>query len=924
MDVSLQENEAEFGGGIFIKNVMVWMWNVTFFKNKAVYGGGLYSDSVTTLFIGGSSFKHNNAVLSGAGAHFEVKNDRLVFDDVKFINNTGLNSAASLIPKNSRGGAVYYSCANSSYSPSPPQITNLVVEGNSADFGGAMYFNNCVFDPTPGNKFTNNAASKSGPTFASYPPVQILPAEEIKNNANTSIRLFFENGTSISREDFIKDFFIYDWNDSSQWNRFSSNTNLSSMSLKIKYFSQSGGDPLQQALNFYAIDKFGQEIKGDSLQNYLGVEPSANNTSTIKNKCSVNSTNGAFFLGCGFSSHPGTEIALKAETNVPTLLINSSNISVSIAFRQCDIGEIIPYNSEICSMCPPNTYSVTQAIDSSTVCNSCRNLTGMMCREGGSALAVEPGYWRYNETSLNVIQCLNQDACAPKTPRITNCSSFYVNLNLKDTQETCKDYETKKYVGNDSYKECSLEAQIIIANYCSLMVNGTRTGYCNEAQGYKYDGVLCTECLEGFGKSKSYECIKCNPTFSFFMSMLLVGLFKIGLIAYTVSRARKDRRDQHHSSALRILITFFQIASLLFSIPMYWPLFFDAIRKYVISSFTTGVDPGGYSHDCILYWMNSSKRLNYYVYNALYSFFAPAIWTAAACLILFIRRFVLKLKISWQSAKNIVQLTFLVTYFYFWPDMLTNAFSMLNFLNIGPNEALEWRLLADPTIVLGSSDHWFILFFGIPTMVISGFCLPLLFFLKLRKNKNSIEDQQFINSYGFFYRAYKDEYYLWEFAILIRKMVLVGLFVFLAQHLVLMCITLSIMIVVSALLQQRYCPFKSTELNKLELVALCCLLAINYGSLYHLNLKGTLSTVFFVMLATISTTVFLIMWTKTIKDYLLDKITLVHYYLKKYLLVCWSSFKRCFTKSAPERRSSYAGIEVNQVQIKIFLSSIHC
>ena len=665
--------------------------------------------------------------------------------------------------------------------------------------------------------------------------------------------------------------------------------------IEINYFGQTGGSSLTQPPIFYSIDHFGQQIEADDPEYFLIAKPSTSSSIRAnKNVCLANSTYGAIVLGCNFSSYPGTNLTLNFQTNIQTFLINGSNISLNIAFKQCNIGEIIPSNSDICSICPPNTYSLTQAVDSSTICNSCDNVTGTKCREGGSALTVKSEYWRYNESSINVIECLNQDACSPVAQNIINCSSFSENVKKGGTQETCEKYESAIYAGTNPYKQCSFETQNNISNFCSLMVNGTKTGYCNEAKGYKRDGVLCTECIEGWEKSRNYECIQCKPTFSFFASMIIVGVFKIGLITYTVSRAREERRDHHHSTALRILITFFQIVSLLFSIPMYWPPFFDIFRKFLVSFFSSGVNPGGYSYDCILYWMNTSKRLNYFIYNALYSFFAPVLWTAAASLILPIRKFALKNQMSWQSFKDILKLTFLVTYFYFWPEMIANAFNMFNFFNIGPQNASDLRLLVDPTIAVGSPDHWFILFFGIPTLIVSGICLPLLLFFKLRKNDNPIEEQQSINSYDFFYRAYKDEHCRWEFVILLRKMALVGASVFLVRDINYMCVTLSVIIVVSAVLQLYCLPFKSRELNKLELVALLCLVTINYGSIYHVNLGTRLSTIFYISLAMISTIVFIIMWIRTIKEYARDKFTSICQSIKRLLAKCCTRLKRVF------------------------------
>jgi hypothetical protein len=314
--------------------------------------------------------------------------------------------------------------------------------------------------------------------------------------------------------------------------------------------------------------------------------------------------------------------------------------------------------------------------------------------------------------------------------------------------------------------------------------------------------------------------------------------------------------------------------------------------------------------------------------------------------ILLIRKFVFKSEIPWETAQDILKITSLVTYFYFWPDMITNVFSTWNIMDIGPEGAGEWRLVPDPTIEWFSRSHIFILSFGMAALIISGLCLPILLFVKMWKNENLLDDEHFLNTYGFLYRGYRKEYYLWEFAILFRKMLLVCTSVFLARELTFMCITLSIIIVASFVLQLQFSPFEIGILNKLECIALVCLVAINYGSLYHLNLGSTISTVLFVVLALGATGVFLLIWIRAYKEEFIQKIEPVYRCVKNYLKECWGFLKQVW-RSQPEnsRSNTVTNVEINQevsmvyqmkhisVNLRLFLekgtrrgnpSSTHC
>lgn len=110
-------------------------------------------------------------------------------------------------------------------------------------------------------------------------------------------------------------------------------------------------------------------------------------------------------------------------------------------------------------------------------------------------------------------------------------------------------------------------------------------------------------------------------------------------------------------------------------------------------------------------------------------------------------------------------ITCLVTYFYYWPGIISTSFQSLNCIDIGPEGASDVRFYADPVLSCSSGRYHLIRRVGIVTLVLSG----VLFCVKLRRNKHSLNDERFLKRYGFIYRGYKDEYHWWEFMVLIRK-----------------------------------------------------------------------------------------------------------------------------------------------------------
>ena len=921
-NASFEDNLAESGGALFIENSTMTIKNVVFFRNAAIRGGGLYVEKSLgpnrgRLELLNLSFTENVAQLMGGGAHFE-EIDNFTLKNITFQSNRGLERKSSSVANSSRGGAIYYSCEKKNGACDAQIKGELVFINNSADVGGAFYFNKRLFYPTNGSIFDNNSAARYGPTFASS-PVQIVHGEEMENVPNLSVKIF-KNGAAMSRDEFIGEYFIDPNNltDNTQWNRYidTAGNTLPNLTLEIKYYNQTGGSPLQQPLSFYAIDYFGQKIVVDNETYYIKVQQSSTLPSK-KNNFTEYSVNGSFIFTGSFTSYPGESIPLALQTTIECLLFSSSNIIVNIGIRKCYIGEILPQSSEICSLCPPKSFSLAQVENSSDICQSCQNVTGLMCEKGGKDLTVGPEYWRFNESSLNVIRCPNPAACTPDIPNTAICSSTYSLLKPSNLAQTCKSLSHLSDIQRD-YSACAGDTLKAIEEYCLKIRNGTTTGVCSQG----YEGDLCAQCKYGWGKSKTYECVECKLTVWFFVQMVGVGLIKLGLIVYTVYKAQNICfQDKMHSIMLRILITFFQTESLLFEVPMHWPPFFDGVRNFIISLFTNGGNPGDYPYDCLSYWIGTRPSLSYFESNALYSFLAPLLFTLAAGLLLLGMRFIGKRPLTWQYARDLLIVTCLVTYFYFWPAIVTAAFKTLRCIDVGPKGANEWKLLSDPNLSCFVGRHWVLLFFGIATLVLSGVVLPALFLGKLWRNKNSLEDESFMKKYSFFYCGYGEKYYLWEFLVLIRKMALVGASVFLARSLSNMCITLAVIIVISAGLQLRFSPFKDEKLNRLELIALLCLTAMSFGCQYHINLANYSSTMIFVTLAIASTIVFLLPWIRVYAGILWNKVEPFYQCFKSFAKKYWVCFrgaveaclkKICRSQPAHSRSITVTSIEINE------------
>ncbi len=129
------------GGAIRITGSSAIIENCTFKGCRASYGGGVQSQGQTNLKIIGSTFVNGNAKYGGA-IHINGNTKQMTIDGCNFINNVASED----------GGAI------SRYESSSVDIINSNFEGNSAQWGGAIYLR--YTDGTISNcTFKNNHAS---------------------------------------------------------------------------------------------------------------------------------------------------------------------------------------------------------------------------------------------------------------------------------------------------------------------------------------------------------------------------------------------------------------------------------------------------------------------------------------------------------------------------------------------------------------------------------------------------------------------------------------------------------------------------------------------------------------------------------------------------------------------------------------------
>ena len=125
---------------------------------------------------------------------------------------------------------------------------------------------------------------------------------------------------------------------------------------------------------------------------------------------------------------------------------------------------------------------------------------------------------------------------------------------------------------------------------------------------------------------------------------------------------------------------------------------------------------------------------------------------------------------------------------------------------------------------------------ALPFFLLWGIVLPVILFRKLVMSSKTLDNQDTYSKFAFVYEGMKKRRYYWEFVILIRKTLIVIIFVFVnvisvqAQAFA----TFLVLLVFSAL-QIKFRPYCDKRLNRIELLSLITSLVMTYSGMFFLS-----------------------------------------------------------------------------------------
>lgn len=93
------------------------------------------------------------------------------------------------------------------------------------------------------------------------------------------------------------------------------------------------------------------------------------------------------------------------------------------------------------------------------------------------------------------------------------------------------------------------------------------------------------------------------------------------------------------------------------------------------------------------------------------------------------------------------------------------------------------RLYKDLEILCWESTHsTFSFALALPSIFIWGIGIPLFGLLQIIKNRNLLDKISIRKKYGFLYRGYRKKFYFWDILIMYRKVIIIGIAVFIINY----------------------------------------------------------------------------------------------------------------------------------------------
>lgn len=815
-----RDSSSESEGAFYIGSTELIMTSSKMYNLYSKYGAAIYVFEDSTVSISDTEFKDCTASESGVitlyGSRIEISNSRfsnlsLSILDCYNMDYIGITDSSFSDSSGYLGGVIYIEKSDAL------KITRSIFSRNSASVGGVIYsigdldsdkytITSCQFEENEAEKagaifiidsdldiidttFTSNIASTSNQDYGQGGAIY-LDCSEYEKCAYTISDSTFSSNSATFEGGAIK--WTYNVNTITQTNnQFTSNSaiygeNLAAFGsvLTIEVQDKDTDSRLSSRKTVSTLEEIAPGDTMDkiliiTLQDSLGQVITTDYSSVCE--IDVDSEKETEYLGgvtqikavSGVYTFSSLVLYATPNTNINLLITTTSFESDSDEY-----DNILAVSVRDC---------IVGEEKSSNGCTRCQagyyNFeAGANCEEcpsnakclGGDKVYPEEGYWRASITSSKIFKCMYEYACAG-------------GVETESQQGDCE-------------------------------------------EGYK--GNLCQSCDSDYVRSGSNECSECVSKTQ--NTMILIGIALL-IILVEVIMIRSSIRNAYEPKSLfsvyfKILVNYFLLMNIMSTFELNWPGI--VMELFNVQSQVSRSTSQVISVDCSI----DDESIEPFYIKLLILMLLPVIASIVIIIVWSIINLVSLIKykkgvehVLYKMLGSVITVFFLIH-----PQVLTYMFAAFNCMEI---EEGEYWLMVDLDIECWKGDHTtYALAVALPGLIFWGLFIPAVCMTILIKQRNLLDNIRQKLSFGFLYLGFKKESFFWEFVILYRKVLLITYSVFMRNYSInAQALTVLLTLIVYLYIQNRYQPYATKDLNKLETFSILVSAATIYAGLYYLT-----------------------------------------------------------------------------------------
>ncbi|EWS75592.1 transmembrane protein, putative (macronuclear) [Tetrahymena thermophila SB210] len=500
------------------------------------------------------------------------------------------------------------------------------------------------------------------------------------------------------------------------------------------------------------------------------------------------------FQGMQLIGIPNSQAIIEFKSDVIKILNKQTNqfqsnysYELEVYFRSCNYGETQNfYNTYTeCVVCDQDKYSVdTQQ------CYSCPS--GAKCKNG--IIYVNQGFWRKNESSPLVIECVNKPSnCIGNTYGNQVCLEGYIGPLC----EQCDIYgsywgESYSKIGSYQCAQCKelstlLWKAILIVIWTLFSIRLAIKGDLEEQTINAYQVALKRH-LSKNNQSTSLKGTKYQSKLN---------------VKYDNQKDRKSRNGEKASVYIKVLVNYLQIIGsiITFNIKITTDVF--ETSQYLGAPVRQQMN----SAECILKDMQTDIPMIYL--KLLFTLIVPIGYLMVFILSLILQRVFTNIKVRYYSICTAAIFIFILVQ----PDLVSQMIAILSCRVIGDSSYILYNI----TYECNTSQHQrYSSTLVAPCLLVFAFIIPIGLFYLLYKNKNDLQNIQVYKKYGFLYKEYKSQNYYWEFVKILEKILIIIILNFYSQETNIKGVLIFMMITLYGIASSVLQPYRLSGYNTVD------------------------------------------------------------------------------------------------------------